>query len=150
MKLPFILCLMIVVASCSKDNDDDNTPSTKTPEQLLTEKAWKADEIRIQLSNNTKAYYKRGGSTNTINYDSDSIRFNTNNTGIYYYSGAQYTTTWNFIDADKSKMTIVINYTTPLTINLENIHITQAFFKYAQYATDVAGSYLAAGTRTQN
>ena len=137
---------MIVVASCSKDNDDDddtNTPD-KTIEQLLTEKAWKADELRIQLSNNTNTYYKRGGTSITANYDSDSLRFNTNNTGIYYYS------TWNFIDADKFKMTIVINYPTPITVNLENIHITQNFFKYAQYSANAGVSYLASGTRTQN
>src|SRR5688572_9565342 len=107
MKLTLIICLMIVVASCSKDNDDDTNTPDKTIEQLLTEKAWKADELRIQLSNNTNTYYKRGGTSNTANYDSDSLRFNTYNTGTYYFSGAQYATTWNFIDANKFKMTIV-------------------------------------------
>jgi hypothetical protein len=142
--------LLLGILSCSKDKDDNNN-STKTLEQLLTEKAWKADEIRVQLSNNTKAYYKRGAATgNTANYDSDSVRFNTNNTGIYYFQGIEYTTTWNFVDADKTKMTLVINYPSPLTVNLENIQITQSFFKYAQYATDPAGSYLASGTRRQN
>lgn len=150
MKLTLIMCLMIVVASCSKDNDDDTNTPDKTIEQLLTEKAWKADELRIQLSNNTNTYYKRGGTSNTANYDSDSLRFNTNNTGTYYFSGAQYATTWNFIDADQFKMTIVINYPTPITVNLENIHITQNFFKYAQYSTNAGVSYLASGTRTQN
>ncbi|MBK9571148.1 MAG: hypothetical protein IPO53_15380 [Chitinophagaceae bacterium] len=74
--------------SCNKE--DTITP-TKTLEQLLTGKTWKADEIRAQLSNNTASYYKRG--TVGTTYDSDSLKFAVNNTGhllflrisIFYY-----------------------------------------------------------------
>ena len=104
----------------------------------------------MQLSNNTTTYYKRGGLANTSNYDTDSLKFNPDNTGIYYYLGAQSTTTWNFVNSDKSKMTLIINYSTPLTINLENINITANNFKYAQYAADGGNSYLASGTRVPN
>jgi len=148
-RLTCIALSVVVLASCKKDSTSSGVPS-KTIEQLLTENAWKADEIRVQLSNNTVSYYKRGQSTNTGNYDSDSIKFEANNTGIYYYLGNQYTTTWNFVNSDKSKITLIINYSTPLTINLENINITQTYFKYAQYSTDGGISYLASGTRVPN
>jgi hypothetical protein len=140
------LCV-ITIASCKKDSVSNQT---KTPEQLLTEKTWKADEVRIQISNNTTTYYKRGEIGNTVNFDSDSLKFNSNNTGVYYYLGSQYTTTWNFINADKSKMTIVINFTTPGTINLENVNLTENYFRYAQYASGGGNSYMASASRTPN
>ena len=148
-KLTFIAFLFIIFVSCSKDSE---TPSTQSKSllELLTEKAWKADEVRVQLSNNSTAYYKRGGAGNTVNYDSDSLKFNTINTGVYYYLGSEYTTTWNFTNSENSKMTLIINYPTPLTIYLENINITQTYFKYAQYSTNGGISYLASTTRTQN
>lgn len=133
-----------------KDPVKPDTPSVKTIEELLIAKTWKANEIRVQLSNNTTSYYKRGETTNTANYDSDSLKFNPDNTGIYYYLGSQYTTTWNLINTEKSKMTIVINYSPSLTIDLENINITQTYFKYAQYSTAGGISYLSSGTRVPN
>jgi hypothetical protein len=148
-RLTFVAFLIIIFAACKKDHETANTP-TKTIEELLTEKTWKADEIRVQISNNTTTYYKRGGSANTGTYDTDSLKFNPDNTGIYYYLGTQSTTTWNFINSDKSKMTLIINYSTPLTINLENINITENYFKYAQYSADGGISYLASGTRVPN
>src|SRR6476620_9448923 len=104
--LKFIACSIIILASCSKDPATPDTPPIKTIEELMTANAWKADEIRVQLSNNTTTYYKRGETTNTANYDSDSLKFNLNNTGIYYYLGSPYTTTWNFVNPAKTKMTI--------------------------------------------
>ena len=148
--LTFIAFTVIILASCQKDPVKPDTPPVKTIEELLTAKTWKADEIRVQLSNNTTSYYKRGGTTNTGDYDSDSLRFNTDNTGIYYYLGAQYTTTWNFTNTDKSKMTLIINYSSPLTIDIENINVTATSFKYAQYSSANGISYLASGTRLPN
>lgn len=141
--------LILLMAACSKESTDP-TPTTATIEQLLTAKTWKADEIRSQLSNNTTQYYKRGGSSNTVNYDSDSLKFNTNNTGTYYFNGTATSTTWNFINAEKSKMTIIINYTpTPLTINWEYVNVAESTLKYTQYVTGTV-SYLASGTRVPN
>lgn len=148
-RLISIAFLAIIFAACSKDHTTPNTP-TKTTEELLSAKTWKADEIRVQLSNNTTSYYKRGATTNTVNYDSDSLKFNPDNTGIYYYLGSQYATTWNFVNSDKSKLTVVINYSTPLTINFENVNVTENYFKYAQYATANGISYLSSGTRVPN
>ncbi len=150
MKLSNYLMLIVTLffIACSKEST--NTPTTKTIEELLTEKAWKVDEIRLQQANGVMQYYRRGGGANNVNYDSDSLKFNVNNTGTYYYSGSTYTTTWNFINAEKSKMTLVINYGTPLTLNLENINITQTYFRYSQYLIAGINSYLASCTRTQN
>jgi hypothetical protein len=139
---------LILLSSCEKECPDPETEVPKTPEELLAAKTWKADEIRLQFSNNTTGYYKRGGSSNT--YDSDSLKFNAGNTGIYYYLGAQYSTTWNFIDAAKSKMTLIINYSTPIQLNLENIHVTKDIFKYVQYTTGSGVNYMSSGTRVPN
>jgi hypothetical protein len=147
LELSVIALGLITFIACKKDCP--TTPAVKTQEQLLTAKTWKADEIRIQLSNGTSQYYKRGGGANTVNYDSDSLKFNTNNTGTYYYLGIQYTTTWNFINSEKSKMTLIINYPTPVTVNLENVTLAETYFSYSQYVTSGI-SYLASGRRLPN
>ena len=139
---------VIFAISCKKDCTTTPTPVVKTPEELLTAKTWKADEIRVQQSNNTAQYYKRGVSGTT--YDTDSIKFTISNTGTYYFSGASYTITWNFTDALKTKMTVVINQPpSPITVYLENIQLADTYFKYAQYYTGVV-SYLASCTRVPN
>ena len=137
---------IIILVSCKKDSP---TTPTKTTEEILTSKTWKADEVRTQLGNNTTSYYKRGAGGNTVNYDTDSLKFNTNNTGVYYFQGAQYTTTWNFGNAEKTKMTIVISYSPALTVNLEYIDITENSFKYTQFPSSGI-SYLASATRVPN
>lgn len=122
--------------------------SLKTIEDILTEKAWKAEEIRVQQADGMAKYYKRGGSSNTVDYDTDLLKFNRDHTGMYYYSGEQYKTTWRFMDENRSKMTLVIYFYTPLTIHLENINITGNTFKYSQYINAGKDSYLASCTRT--
>jgi hypothetical protein len=145
-KAVFIAFCVITVISCTIEKTI--TPTSviiKTTEEILTGKTWKADEIRVQLSNNTTQYYKRGIS-GTL-YHSDSIKFNANNTGTYYYSGSAYASTWNFTNSRKTKMTVVINQSpTPITIYLENIQLAETYFKYAQYFIG-AVSYLASCTR---
>ena len=145
-KLLIITLGLMTFVSCKKDS---TSTTVKTQEELLTSKTWKADEIRVQQSNNITQYYKRGGASNTTNYDSDSLKFNTNNTGIYYYAGSQYTTTWNFLNSEKSKLALIINYPTPLTINLENVTLAETYFSYSQYVTSGI-SYLASGRRLPN
>ena len=148
-KLAIITLGLVTFLSCKKDSPTPATPTVKTPEELLTAQTWKADEVRVQFSNGTAQYYLRGGTANTIDYDSDSLKFNTDNTGVYYYSGSQYTTTWNFINSDKSKMTLIINYPVPLTANLENVTLTDTYFSYSQYVTSGI-SYLASVRRLPN
>lgn len=148
-KLVLFSLIILIITACEKESTNP-APTVATVEQLLTAKTWKADEIRSQLGNNTTQYYKRGGSSNTANYDSDSLKFNVNNTGIYYFNGTTTSTTWNFTNAEKSKMTIVLNYSpTPLTIYWEYVNVEANKLQYTQYAS--AGiSYLASGTRVPN
>ncbi|MEK7226444.1 MAG: hypothetical protein AAB221_12300 [Bacteroidota bacterium] len=150
--LSFGLAIVIIIGynSCKKEETSCPVPETpKTVEQLLTAKTWKADEIRIQQSNNTTQYYKRGSVGTT--YDSDSLKFAANNTGTYYYSGSAFPITWNLTDAAKTKMTVVINQPpTPITIYIENMNITDTYFKYSQYYNGSGLNYMASCTRTPN
>jgi len=148
--LSALLVSLIIFSACNKESTPAPTPAPLTVEELLTQKTWKADEVRSQFSNNTTTYYKRGGASNSVNYDSDSIKFNTNNTGIYYFNGTINTTTWNFTNPEKTKMVIVINYATPLTINWEYVNVVTGSLKYTQYSSFNGLSYLASGTRVPN
>ena len=159
MKLKFSLIVigLFIIASCKKDDTNTTSnpcPTIKTLEELLCAHTWRIDEFRQRYnsgsSNGVDIYYKLGGIGNTVNYDSDSIKFYTNNTGFYYYLGSQYTTTWNFIDPLKSKITLTINYPTPLVDNLETISLSESSFRYSHYYSFNGISYLGAGTRTQN
>ena len=106
--------------------------------------------MRIVQSTGTTDYYKRGGVSNTFNGNSDSLRFNLNNTGVFYdFLGATYTMTWNFTNSEKNRMTLVINKPTPLTVWLENIALAETYFGYSQYASDPM-YYLASANRIPN
>lgn len=147
----FLIAGLFLFNACSKDSDPTPTPVVKTIEVLLTQRTWKADEARIQLSNNTTQYYKRGAVGNTVNYDSDSIKFSTNNTGNYYFNGTITPITWNFVNTEKTKMTVILNYTpTPVTLNWENVFAGETSLRYAQYATGGSPTYLASVSRVPN
>ena len=157
LKYLFIAFGLTIVVSCKKDETTATPtpcPVVKTAEELLCAKTWRIDEFRQRYNSGTNngvdIYYKLGGVGNTVNYDSDSVKFNINNTGVYYSLGSQYTTTWNFVDVPKSKMTLTINYLTPLIDHLETISLSEDYFRYSQYTTYNGVSYLGAGTRTPN
>ena len=145
-----LLCLSaLFFFSCTKD--DTPTPPEKSVEQLLTAKTWKMDELRLSTGNDaTQYYYKRGGSSNTINHDSDSIKFNSDKTGLYYYLGSQYSTEWEFTSSDKSKISLIINYDTPETVYWENINVSEDYLKYSQYSLPTSQNYVAIVTRISN
>jgi hypothetical protein len=98
---------------------------------LLTAVTWKVDESRV-IDGNTMLYYKRGATENTINFDNDFYKFNTGNTGIYSYNGQDYSFKWKYLDAEKTKMEIVILYPIPLIVNLENVTLTATSLKYTR------------------
>lgn len=146
----FILTLgLMIFASCKKASTTAD-PVVLTPEQLLTAKTWKADEIRVQQSNNIFIFYTRGGTTNTTNYDADSIKYNANNTGVYYTGGSQITTTWNFTNSEKTKMNLTINYPTSLNLKVENIYLTANSFSFSQYYTYGGINFVGYGHRIPN
>ena len=147
-----LITFALLYAACNKRSYPAQTSDSrmKSTKQMLTQKTWKADEVRVQQSNDEVQYYKRGALTNTTDYDSDSLRFNINNTGVYYYEGMATPITWNFVNSEKTKMKIIIHYDPdPLTINWEYVNVTPTRLTYTQYIT-VGTRYLASGTRTPN
>ena len=150
LKQILVAIVFLLFVSCKKETVYvDVIPTPKTSEELLTAHTWKTDEVRAQVSNGTTQYYLRGASGNTVNYDSDSIKFTSNNTAAYYYLGSQYSATWNFTNSDKSKMTVVINFPTAATLYLENVTLGETTFTYSQYITS-SPTYLASVRRTPN
>lgn len=98
---------------------------------MLTAVTWQMDESRV-IDGNNMYYYKRNGQENTINFDNDAYKFNTDNTGMYFYNGQGYKFNWKYLDAEKTKMEIIILYPTPLIVNLENISLTASSLKYTR------------------
>src|SRR5688572_27235910 len=132
MKLLIPILLIAISTPLSRSCKKEASTETKAPQssvELLSQNTWKAQEIRIQFSDNSTLYYKRGNSGTT--YDSDRLRFNIDGTGTYYFEGASYPTTWNFTDQAKTKMKIVIDQPPrPIKLYLENIQITETHFRY--------------------
>lgn len=113
----------------------------------LTGLAWKTEESRIMEGNNV-SYYKRGGQENTINLDNDLYRFNTDNTGTWTFNGQDYKFTWNYSNAERTKIRMIMQYPTPLIVNLENIVISATAFSYTRLQQANGVNLMAIETRT--
>jgi hypothetical protein len=127
----YLVCILIFsfFISCSKDDI-----TATSAEQILTSGVWKIDEIRFLQSNTQFLYYKRGNTSgNTANYDTESIKFNTDKTGTYIAGGISYTLTWDFADATKNKLLFTIAYSTPLLVTWENIIYSETDLRYSEY-----------------
>lgn len=116
---------------------------------LLTGKTWTMEESRV-IDGNNMLYYKRGGEENTINFDQDSYKFNTDYTGIYFYNGQEYKFNWKYLDIEKTKMEMVLLYPTPLIVNLENITLTSTSFRYTRMQKVNGVNMVGIETRTIN
>jgi hypothetical protein len=97
----------------------------------LTAVTWKVDESKV-IDGNSMLYYKRGASENTINFDNDFYKFNTDNTGVYSFNGQDYKFIWKYLDAEKTKIEMTVLYPTPLIVNLENVILTATLLKYTR------------------
>jgi hypothetical protein len=127
----------------------DPTQVTEQPVMsgsLLTANTWQVEESRV-IDGNTISYYKRGGAENTINFDDDSYKFNTDNSGIYFYNGQQNKFTWKYVSDDKNKIEMVIRYPIPLIVSLENISVTATSLKYTRIQKVNGVNYVAIETR---
>ena len=125
-------------------------PATEQPKMsgvLLTEVTWKMDESRV-IDGNNMFYYKRDGKENTINFDNDLYKFNTDNTGIYFYNGQEYKFNWKYLDTEKTKIEMIIAYPTPLIVTLENITLTANSFKYTRLQKVNGLNFVAIESRT--
>jgi hypothetical protein len=102
-------------------------------DSVLTADTLKIEEIRF-LQGNTQYYYKRGASSgNTANFDTEYIKFNTNNTGTYVAGGITYTLTWNWVDAAKTKIQYIVSYSPALTVIWDQLQFTNNSLAYAEY-----------------
>ncbi len=113
----------------------------------LTGVTWKMQESRVMDGNNM-FYYKRNGTENTVNFDEDFYKFNTDNTGTYYYNGQGYKFTWKYLDTENTKMEMIILYPTPLIVNFENLTVTGSSLKYTRMQKVNGQNFVAIETRT--
>jgi hypothetical protein len=118
---------------------------------ILTANSWKIREDRALVGSNY-VYYLRGGSTNTINLDSEYITFNSNNTGIYHdNAGGETTLTWNFTDPSNKTLVWIWNnpYATPsmITVTWENINYDDGAIRYTEYYTQSGTNILSSIVR---
>ena len=95
------------------------TDIIKASESTLTAVAWKVEESKV-IDGNSMLFYKRGAKDNTINFDNDFYKFNTDNTGIYSFNGQDYKFNWKYLDPEKTKIEMMVLYPTPLIVTLEN------------------------------
>jgi hypothetical protein len=116
-------------------------------ENPLTAVTWKVEESRV-IDGNNMLYYKRGEQANTINFDNDFYKFNTDNTGIYTFNGQEYKFTWKYLDAEKAKIEMMILYPTPLIVNLENVTLTATSLKYTRLQKVNGLNFVAVESRT--
>ncbi len=123
------------------------TEQTQQPGELLTNVTWKMQESRV-MDGNSMFYYKREGKENTINFDNDLYKFNTDNTGLYFYNGQEYKFTWKYLDVERTKMEMVILYPSPLIVNFENITVTASSFKYTRMQKVNGQNFVAIESRT--
>lgn len=114
---------------------------------FLTSLTWKTEESRIMEGNNI-SYYKRGGQENSINLDNDVYKFSADNTGIWSFNGQEYKFTWGYSNAEKTKIKMIMQYPTPLIVNLENIVINASVFSYTRLQQANGVNLMANETRT--
>lgn len=107
------------------------TEQARTSDGWLTGVTWKMEESRV-IDGRNMYYYKRGAQDNTLNFDNDLYTFNIDHTGVCVYNGQEYTFSWKYLDAEKTKMEMIIFYPVPLVVALENIMLTASSFKYTR------------------
>ena len=114
---------------------------------FLINVTWKVEESRV-IDGNNIFYYKRNGQENSVNFDNDFYKFNTDNTGIYAYNGQDYKFNWKYLDAEKTRMEMMILYPTPLIVTLENITGTATSLKYTRLQKVNGLNFVAIESRT--
>src|SRR5215204_5797484 len=118
-----IALILFSLLACKKENTTTTTqtPQQKTKTEVLTAKSWIVKEA-YDMQAGTFNKYNRGAANNTNNLDNDEMTFNTNHTGTYKdATGQSYNLTWNFTSSDSTKMSAVIHYPTPVTLNYDMV-----------------------------
>lgn len=145
-----LFILQSATSSCTKENTIYDTltvikrdtiiiKDTAISLQLLTANSWKVEELRGVQGNNEIVYYKRGATGNTENFDPEYITFNSNKTGVYYDAfRTTHQITWDFLNADNTKLTFTILKTAPETnhtVTYENLRYKNGALLFDQYWT---------------
>lgn len=102
----------LLMAGCSKDDNDTTVPAEKTNTQLLAAHTWQIGETYQNLTG-TRFHYLRGGeNTSGVNMDVMRLKFNADGTGTNTdISGTTYNMTWAFTSADERNVHFVVNGT---------------------------------------
>ena len=101
-KLLFFLPALILIASCDKDDDDDQ-PAGKTKTELITQTSWKFEKAGIDNDKNGTIDQDLSSQINACVKD-NTLKFETNNTGVSDEGGTKCSTnspqslpfTWSF------------------------------------------------------
>lgn len=102
----------LLMAGCSKDDNDTTVPSQKTRTQLLAARTWQVGETYQSLSGSRTHYLRGGENTSGVNMDVMRLKFNTDGTGTNTdISGTTYNMTWSFTTADERNMRLIVNGT---------------------------------------
>jgi hypothetical protein len=146
--LAAFLASTLLLQACMKD---DSHVITASKLELLTHHTWKMEEL-TQVENNTQIYYKRGGTTNTHDFDNDKITFLADGTGNYSPTPSQnFNITWEFTNVSKTQMDIVITFSPSLitTLKCTELVLTQTkFFCVTNYTNASAQPVLGSVYRT--
>lgn len=137
-----LLVLFILALGCKKDSSVIATQKTKT--ELLSGHTWQVKELISQIGNSQGRYVKGGTNTTGADYSKVRLVFNANGTGSFTDPLNQtYTLTWSFVSGDDTKMTVVVNYSTPATLNYLFVALDENNLTYTIYYSDSGQNALA-------
>ncbi|MBL7743836.1 MAG: hypothetical protein JNN00_10220 [Chitinophagaceae bacterium] len=134
------LVLTIIIASCKKDS----TTAQRTKTEYLTNNTWQVKEI-VQQSGNTQGRFVKGGiNTTGADYSKARLAFKNDGTGSFTDPlNNTYSLTWSFAPGDETKMTVIVNYSVPATLNYTFITLEENTFIYTIYYTEAGQNALA-------
>ena len=143
-KTTIILLYSFVVFTGCKKESDAPTQEARTRTEILTSHTWQVKELISQLGNTQGRYVKGGINSTGSDYSKARLIFNSNGTGTSTDPLMHtWTMTWSFVPGDETKMTLVINYPTPATLNLAFVEIDETKFTYTIYYIESGQNALA-------
>lgn len=102
----------LLMAGCSKDDNDTTDTPDKTNKEHLVAHTWQIGETYQNLSNSRFHYLRGGENTSGVNMDVMRLKFNADGTGTNTdISGTTYNMTWSFTSADERNMRLIVNAT---------------------------------------
>lgn len=134
-----VLIAVLVVIGCKKDT------ATADNASLLAKASWNMSEERFAQVNTGGGgavyYYKKGSTSDIGQLNSLVMKFNADGTGTYAIGAITGTVTWQFTNAEKTKMTWTISYSSggSQIVYWENIKLTETTLQYSEYFTTATG-----------